>query len=179
MRYSEKTVVITGGTKGIGHGCAEVFAEEGANVFFCGLEPELGAKVAAEISARGPGRATFTACDVTDTRALRVFIDAAARAHDRLDCLVNNAGWHPPHRSTDEFTADEFRALLELNLIAPFLASQAALPWLRQTRGAIINIASLVGSMGQLHATTYVATKAAMIGSPRRSPSMKPRTRSA
>ena len=80
----------------------------------------------------------------------------------RLDCLVNNAGWHPPHKPIDDFTAQEFRDLLELNLVSVFVACQQALPHLRKTRGNIINLASLVGSMGQLYATTYVATKGAV-----------------
>ena len=82
--------------------------------------------------------------------------------HGRLDCLVNNAGWHPPHKPIDEFSYQEFRDLFELNVMSMFAACQRALPHLRRTRGNIINMSSLVGAMGQLHATTYVATKGAI-----------------
>jgi NAD(P)-dependent dehydrogenase (short-subunit alcohol dehydrogenase family) len=164
MRFSEKAVAITGGTKGIGEGCVEVFAEAGSDVVFCGLEPELGGAVAARVSARGPGRARFVPCDVTRTDELRAFIDDAARtAGGRLDCLINNAGWHPPHRPIDGFSVEEFRALLELNVISVFVGCQRALPALRRARGSIVNIASLVGTMGQHQATTYVATKGAVL----------------
>ena len=74
MRYAERIVIVTGGTKGIGEGCVEVFARAGAHVAFCGLEPELGSAVAARVGAAGPGTATFTACDVTDHGALTAFI---------------------------------------------------------------------------------------------------------
>jgi NAD(P)-dependent dehydrogenase (short-subunit alcohol dehydrogenase family) len=75
---------------------------------------------------------------------------------------INNAGWHPPHKPIDDFPEDEFRELIELNLVSVFTACKAALPYLRQTRGNIINIASLVATIGQHHATTYAATKGAL-----------------
>ncbi|CDQ99759.1 unnamed protein product [Oncorhynchus mykiss] len=69
----------------------------------------------------------------------------------------------PPHKPTDDTTADEFRDLLNLNLISYFLASKYALPHLRQRQGNIINLSSLVGSIGQKNAAPYVATKGAII----------------
>jgi NAD(P)-dependent dehydrogenase (short-subunit alcohol dehydrogenase family) len=89
-------------------------------------------------------------------------IDDTAERYGRIDCLINNAGWHPPARTIDEFSCQDFRDLLELNVVSLFAASKRALPHLRRTRGNIINLSSLVGSMGQLHATTYVATKGAI-----------------
>jgi NAD(P)-dependent dehydrogenase (short-subunit alcohol dehydrogenase family) len=89
-------------------------------------------------------------------------VDAAVARHGRLDCLVNNAGWHPPHKPIDDFTPAAFRELFELNVMSVFVACRRALPHLRKTRGNIINMSSLVASMGQLHATTYVATKGAI-----------------
>jgi NAD(P)-dependent dehydrogenase (short-subunit alcohol dehydrogenase family) len=162
-RYAGKVVIVTGGSRGIGAGCVRVFAEEGgAHVVFCSRSVEEGRALEAEVNARGPGSAMFVAADVSKAEDLAALIDAAVKRHGRLDCLVNNAGWHPPHRPIDGFSADEFRALLELNVMSVFLASKLALPHLRRTRGNIINMSSLVGIMGQLHATTYVATKGAV-----------------
>ena len=79
--------------------------------------------------------------------------------YGRMDCLINNAGWHPPHKPIDEFSVEDFRELLNLNLVSVFTACKFALPYLRQSQGSIINMSSLVASMGQLYATTYVATK--------------------
>jgi NAD(P)-dependent dehydrogenase (short-subunit alcohol dehydrogenase family) len=163
MRFHDRVALITGGTKGIGEGCVDVFVEAGGQVVFCGLEPELGAAVADRVSATGPGTATFVPCDVTRHEDLDRLVAHTVGRYGRLDCLINNAGWHPPHRPIDEFTADDFRAILELNVISPFALCKAALPHLRESRGSIVNIASLVATIGQLHATTYVATKGAMV----------------
>ena len=75
-----------------------------------------------------------------------------------------SAGWHPPEHPIDEFSVEDFKNLLQLNLVSVFAACKYALPHLRKTRGNIINMSSLVGKIGQEHATTYVATKAGIIG---------------
>jgi NAD(P)-dependent dehydrogenase (short-subunit alcohol dehydrogenase family) len=162
MRYADKVVVITGGSKGIGEGCVRVFVEAGAKVVFCARGREGGERLARELNVRGPGEAFFTPADVSRVEEIERLIAKAVERYGRLDCLINNAGWHPPHKPIDGFSVEEFRALLELNLVSVFAACKFALPHLRKTRGNIINLSSLVGSMGQLHATTYVATKGAI-----------------
>ena len=162
MRYADKVVIVTGGSKGIGEGCVRVFAGAGAKVVFCARNEPEGQALAREVTAAGPGQAFFVRCDVSKTDEVEALVDLAAARHGRLDCLVNNAGWHPPHRSIDNFSHQEFRDLFELNVMSVFAACRRALPHLRQTRGNIINMSSLVGAMGQLHAATYVATKGAV-----------------
>jgi NAD(P)-dependent dehydrogenase (short-subunit alcohol dehydrogenase family) len=162
MRYADKVTIITGGSHGIGAGCVRVFVEAGAMVVFCSRGEKEGQALAAEAGAKGPGRAEFVRCDVSKEAEVRALVSGAVARHGRLDCLINNAGWHPPHKPIDAFTAQDFRDLLELNLVSIFVACQEALPHLRKTRGNIINLSSLVGSMGQLYATTYVATKGAI-----------------
>lgn len=76
--------------------------------------------------------------------------------------MINNAGWHPPHQPIDAFSVQDFRNLLELNLVSIFAACKIALPYLRETKGNIINMSSLVARIGQLHAASYVATKGAI-----------------
>ena len=120
-----------------------------------------GPDVAAALSARGPGLVHFTRCDVT-ADADREALASTVERDGRLDCLVNNAGWHPPHKPIDDFSLDDFRALLELNVVSVFALAKLALPHLRRTRGSIVNVASLVATIGQHHATTYVATKGAV-----------------
>jgi NAD(P)-dependent dehydrogenase (short-subunit alcohol dehydrogenase family) len=162
MTYKDKVTIITGGSKGIGKGCVQAFVEAGAKVVFCARQPQEGEAVADEVNARGPGEARFVQCDVENTEELRRTIDDTANTFGRLDCLINNAGWHPPHQPIDDFSIQDFRDLLELNLVSIFAACKFALPHLRKTKGNIINLSSLVGSMGQLYATTYVATKGAI-----------------
>jgi NAD(P)-dependent dehydrogenase (short-subunit alcohol dehydrogenase family) len=160
VRYEDKVVVVTGGSKGIGLGCVRAFVEEGGSqVVFCARNAADGEAVAAAVTARGPGRARFVRCDVGQVDDLRALIGETARQYGRIDCLINNAGWHPPAKPIDDFSLQDFRDLLELNLVSVFAACQLALPHLRKVKGNIINLSSLVGAMGQLHATTYVASK--------------------
>ena len=162
MRYADKIVIVTGGSKGIGEGCVRVFVEAGAKVVFCARNAAAGEAMAREVTARGPGEAHFVRGDVSKVDDLRALVEGTARRFGRIDCLINNAGWHPPHKPIDDFTVEQFRELLDLNLVSIFAACQLALPHLRRTKGNIINMSSLVGTMGQIHATTYVATKGAI-----------------
>jgi NAD(P)-dependent dehydrogenase (short-subunit alcohol dehydrogenase family) len=162
MTYQDKVALVTGGSKGIGEGCVRVFVGAGSRVVFCARGEKEGRALEADVNRRGPGRATFLPCDVSKVDQVKRVVDDTLRLHGRLDCLINNAGWHPPHKPIDEFSEEDFRELLELNLVSLFAACRHALPHLRKTQGNIINLSSLVGSMGQHHATTYVATKGAI-----------------
>lgn len=163
LRYADRVVIVTGGSSGIGKGCAQEFVKAGAKVILCCNDEEEGSGVAAALQdlarRRGAGEALFVYCDVRKTEDLANLIETAGARYGALDCLINNAGWHPPHRAIDDFSVEEFRDLLNLNLISVFTACKFALPQLRKTRGNIINISSMVALSGQLHATTYVATK--------------------
>jgi NAD(P)-dependent dehydrogenase (short-subunit alcohol dehydrogenase family) len=162
MAYTDKVVIITGGSHGIGEGCVRAFVAAGAKVVFCARNDRDGERLAAEVNASGPGEAQFIRCDVAKVEEIQHLIDETVARHDRLDCLINNAGWHPPHKPIDEFPLEEFRDLLDLNLVSTFAACKFALPHLRHTQGNIVNMSSLVGTIGQLYATMYVATKGAI-----------------
>ncbi len=156
MLYTDKVTIVTGGSKGIGEGCVRVCARAGAKVVFCARGEKDGAALAAETGA------TFLKCDVSKVEQVKGVIDETVLRFGRLDCLINNAGWHPPHLPIDDFSEQDFRDLLELNVVSVFAACRRALPHLRKTKGNIINVSSLVGAMGQHHAATYVATKGAV-----------------
>jgi NAD(P)-dependent dehydrogenase (short-subunit alcohol dehydrogenase family) len=162
MTYEDKVVIITGGSRGIGEGCVRVFTAAGASVVFCSRGEPEGALLRDELKALGRGQVDFTKCDVSSIDEIDALIRKTVALHGRLDCLINNAGWHPPHKPIDEFSIEDFRDLLNLNLVSVFAACKFALPHLRRVQGNIINMSSLVGAMGQLHATTYVATKGAI-----------------
>lgn len=157
MRYQDKVTIVTGAAQGIGAGCARIFAQAGAHVIVADRKEAEGQAVAAEING------TFVKTDVTQSGDIQRLIDTAIEKYGRLDCLINNAGWHPPYHTIDEFSLDDLRAVLEVNVVSVFAASKFALPHLRKTQGNIINIASLVGTMAQPHATTYVASKGAVV----------------
>ena len=163
MRYKDKVVVVTGGSKGIGAGCVKVFVEHGGSkVVFCSRNEAEGKAFEAEVNRKGPGQAQFVRADMSKVDDIKKLIDFTANKYGRIDCLINNAGWHPPHKTIDDFSVEDFRSLLELNLVSYFAACKFALPHLRKVKGNIINMSSLVGIMGQLGATTYVATKGAI-----------------
>jgi NAD(P)-dependent dehydrogenase (short-subunit alcohol dehydrogenase family) len=160
MRYKDKVVIVTGGSKGIGAGCVKVFVEHGGSkVVFCSRNEGEGKAFEAEVNRKGPGQALFVRADMSKVDDIKKLVDFTASKYGRIDCLINNAGWHPPHKTIDDFSVDDFRSLLELNLVSYFAACKFALPHLRKVKGNIINMSSLVGIMGQLGATTYVATK--------------------
>ncbi|HUE83860.1 MAG TPA: SDR family oxidoreductase [Pyrinomonadaceae bacterium] len=166
LRYKDKVTIITGGSSGIGKGCANEFVKAGARVVICcndGTEGSTVTMALDELAQRqGAGEAFFTFCDVRNTEDIQRLIADTASRYGKIDCLINNAGWHPAHKPIDEFSVEEFRDLLNLNLVSVFTACKFALPHLRAAKGNIINMSSLVATMGQKHATTYVATKGAI-----------------
>lgn len=148
----DKATLITGGSKGIGSGCARVFTRAGARVVICDIDQETGRSLAADLTATGPGECHFEPCDVRQPAQVERVIERTAARFGRLDCLINNAGQHPPHQPIDDFSVEEFEELLQLNLVSIFAACKYALPHLRKTRGSIINLGSIVGAMGQWQA---------------------------
>jgi len=159
-----KTVIVTGGSTGIGEGCVRAFAGAGANVVYCARDKERGMALLDELSSVGKGMCSFWMCDVSKPDEFRALIDHTAEKYGRLDCLINNAGYHPPHKPIDDFSVEDFSSLLNTNLVSMFAGCKYALPYLRKTKGTIINMGSLVGLMGQEWATIYCATKGGISG---------------
>lgn len=157
-----KVVLITGGSKGIGAGCAMAFVAAGARVVICARGIQAGQALASKLTAAGPGICHFEPCDVSKAEDIRRVVDQTVELGGRLDCLINNAGFSPPPGAIDDFSLEAFWEVLRTNLISYFLACKQALPHLRKTRGNIINVGSLVGITGQEGATTYCASKGAI-----------------
>ncbi|KAM5236212.1 L-fucose dehydrogenase [Ctenodactylus gundi] len=156
-RYAGKVVIVTGGGRGIGSGIVHAFADSGAHVVICDKD-ESGAWA---LEHQLPGTA-FIRCDVTQEEDVRNLVAETVRRFGRLDCVVNNAGYHPPAQQPEDTSTQDFRQLLELNLLGAYTMTKLALPHLRKTCGNVINISSLVGVIGQSQAVTYVATKGAL-----------------
>ncbi|MCE2849974.1 MAG: SDR family oxidoreductase [Chloroflexaceae bacterium] len=113
MRYDGKITLVTGGSKGIGEGCVRVFADAGATVVFCARNVQEGHALEAELNAKRPNSAWFIKCDVSNMDEIEAMIHAVVAKYGRIDCLINNAGWHPPTRTIDQFSIQDFRDLLE------------------------------------------------------------------
>uniref|UniRef100_A0A2K6UZ55 Hydroxysteroid 17-beta dehydrogenase 14 n=1 Tax=Saimiri boliviensis boliviensis TaxID=39432 RepID=A0A2K6UZ55_SAIBB len=146
-RYAGKVVVVTGGARGIGAGIVRAFVDSGAQVVMCDKDESGGRALEREL----PG-AVFILCDVTQEDDVRV-----------SKVPVPIPGLHPPPEQWPEETStQEFRQLLELNLLGTYTLTKLALPHLRKSQGNIINISSLVGAIGQAQAVPYVASKGAV-----------------
>jgi NAD(P)-dependent dehydrogenase (short-subunit alcohol dehydrogenase family) len=99
---------------------------------------------------------------VSQPEEIRTLIDATVSQFGRLDCLINNAGYHPPVKRIDDFDLADLQDVWQTNFVSQFVACRHALPHLRKTRGSIINMSSLVGDIGQEGATIYCSTKGAI-----------------
>jgi len=163
VKLANKVAIITGAAKGIGFGCAKVFAGHGCGVVLADCDESAG--MAAETQLKGEGhKALFLRCDVRQEAEIVSVVSGTIERFGRLDCLINNAGWHPPAVTIDQVTLEDFEQLLRLNLTSAFLGCKHALPHLRRTRGSIVNMSSEVGLIGQAAAPSYVASKAGQLG---------------
>jgi NAD(P)-dependent dehydrogenase (short-subunit alcohol dehydrogenase family) len=151
-----RVVIVTGAGTGIGRATAIAMAEAGARVLGVGRRQA----VLDETAATHPGIATL-AVDVRLEQAPGLIVGAAIDRWGRLDVLVNNAG-ASARVSFDEVTRSRITDLFDLNVIAPTMLAQAALPHLRRSKGSIINISSTYGHRPQPGAAHYAATKAAL-----------------
>jgi len=163
MKLQDQVAVITGGTAGIGFGCARVFCKHGCKVVIGARGREAGQAAEKELTEAGYA-ALFVPTDVTVTGDISRLIETAVARFGRLDCMVNNAGWHPPSETIDQVSVEQFEELLRINLTSTFSGCKLAVPHLRKTRGSIINMASEAGVLGQAEAPRYVTTKAGQIG---------------
>ncbi|XP_054850064.1 uncharacterized short-chain type dehydrogenase/reductase y4vI-like [Eublepharis macularius] len=166
LRYQSKVVIVTGGTGGIGSAMVREFARQGAKVVFCApkSEVEKGQALQKEIQDSGcAGEGYFQVCDLRIDSDIQKLVCVTMECYGRLDCLVNNAADFLPPTKIDDVTIQDFRSLVELNVFGVFLGSKYALPYLRRTKGNIINMGSLYAELGLKKGLTYASTKAAVI----------------
>ncbi len=163
-RFADRVVIVTGGAKGIGAGCATVFCHEGGHVAILDRDEGCARATAARLSERGPGVVESHACDVSDPFVLQRTIDAVASRWGRIDCLINNAGVHPPATTIDDTSLTMVETVMQINFLSTFAGAKFAVPHLRQTRGTIVNISSMTAILGQDRSSAYASTKAAQVG---------------
>ncbi|GAB4159151.1 MAG: SDR family oxidoreductase [Planctomycetaceae bacterium] len=163
MRFQNRVVIVTGGSKGIGEGCSRVFCAEGGLVAILARGAEAGEALAAELTETGPGRAIFIQCDVSQPEQLRNAIEATVQEFGQLDCIINNAGSHPPATSLEDTSIEMMEQLMQLNYLSTFAGAKFALPHLRKTKGTIINVSSMTAVLGQDQSSAYCATKGAQV----------------
>ena len=160
MRFENKVVMVTGGAAGIGRVTAENFAREGARVAICDVNPEAGKEAA---KALGPA-ASFEQVDVSSSTAVSNWVKAVFNNYGQIDVLVNNAGITRDGLIM-RMKEEDWDAVINVNLKSAFNCIKAVSAiMVKQRSGRIINLASVVGVMGNPGQANYVASKAGMIG---------------
>ena len=160
MRFENKVVMVTGGAAGIGRITAENFAKEGARVAICDVNPEAGKEA---VKALGPA-ASFEQVDVSSSTAVSNWVKAVFNKYGQIDVLVNNAGITRDGLIM-RMKEEDWDAVINVNLKSAFNCIKAVSTiMVKQRSGRIINLASVVGVMGNPGQANYVASKAGMIG---------------
>jgi 3-oxoacyl-[acyl-carrier protein] reductase len=160
---SGKVALVTGASRGIGCSIAKILAENGAHVVCISRNVSDVQSVADEITAAG-GSATAVACDISDSDNVTKLIKETVVTHNHLDILVNNAGVTRDNLLM-RMSEDDWNTVLNINLKAAFIAIKAAArAMIKQRKGRIINISSIVGLMGNAGQVNYAASKAGLIG---------------
>src|SRR5215831_85379 len=158
-RLSGEVAVVTGSTSGIGRAIALRFAEEGASLIVTGRDRERG-----EAVVRGcRGRARFVAGDLVDPSTPGALVDAAIAGFGALTVLINNASGGSPDGPASQLEDEQWRAILEVDLLATARLCRAALPSLRACgHGSIINLSSRAASRASRGIAGYISVKGAL-----------------
>ena len=162
--FTDRVVIVTGSTKGLGRAMAQGFAEAGATVVVSSRKQELCDQVAAEIRASTGATVMGLACHVGDWDAIPGFVEAVQARFGDIDVLVNNAGINPSGASLSVTSLDLWRKVFAVNLEGPLRMSTCVAPILRETGGgSIVNIATVGAYSGGPGVGAYGASKAALI----------------
>lgn len=160
MSFEGKTVVVTGGAKGIGAGCVKVFHREQAQVVILDVDEEAGSKIENQLG----DRVLFLSCDISDEKQVAKAMKKAADHFGGIDVLVNNAGiLH--YATVTETTEQAWDSLMNVNLKGAFLCAKHAIPYMQKAgSGVVVNMSSVQAYVVQEKVAAYVTTKSALIG---------------
>ena len=161
---SARVAIVTGGSRGIGRATAASLLERGYRVFLCGRSPDVLEKTRQQLLILHPGRVFSRLCDVRDQTAVEELVAWVEQQAGRIDVLVNNAGLGR-FGPVDELSGDDFREVIETNLLGAFYAIHAVAPIMKkQGEGWIINIASLAAKNPFAGGSAYNASKFGLVG---------------
>ncbi|HEX5067970.1 MAG TPA: SDR family NAD(P)-dependent oxidoreductase [Myxococcota bacterium] len=160
-RFEGKAALVTGAASGIGRATALRLASEGATIHGADVDEAGLAETASLVQSAG-GKMTASRHDLTKRDACFAAVEAAHASQGRLDVLGNIAGISRFHLF-EELPESDWNLMLAVNLSAVLWTSQAALPYLVETKGAIVNVASVAGLIGQAYTVAYCATKGGVV----------------
>lgn len=158
------TVIITGGSKGIGKGIAKVFAAQGANIMIVSRGKDAASQVVEEITASG-GKAAYTQCDVSNEEQVEAMVAETEKVFGSVDILCANAGIFPQKKIVD-MTASDWDQVMDVNLKSTFLCVKSCIPYFeKRGKGRVIITSSITGPVtGYPGWSHYGASKAGQLG---------------
>ena len=162
MKLKNHSVVITGSGSGIGRACALAFANEGANIVVADIQPESAEETVRQIHARG-GTAFACRADVSRQDSVALLVDTTIKSYGKIDTLLNNAAIQV-NKTIEDTSLDEWNTQMSVNVGGVFLCSKLFLPFLKLTKGSIVNMSSVNGYFVEPSCAGYCTTKAAIIG---------------
>jgi len=163
MLLTGKIAVVTGGAQGIGQAIATTLAQEGSDVVVADLDATRCEETVARVQQLGR-KAMAVSVNVGDWDQVKGMIDRVQKDWERIDILVNNAGITRDGLLL-RMKEEDWQSVLQVNLTGTFFCVKAVLPTMsRQRSGRIVNIASIVGAIGNIGQANYAASKAAVIG---------------
>jgi len=159
--FRNRVAVVTGGAQGIGKAVAERLSRSGASLSLWDMDVDLAAKTA---SALG-GNTRALKADISDWSCVEAAFERTIEDFGHVDVLVNSAGIAGSNATVADYSVDEFREIVEINLLGTFHVNKVVANGMReQNYGRIVNIASVAGKEGNPNASAYSASKAAVIG---------------
>jgi len=160
-RLRGKVALVTGAASGIGRASALRMAGEGARVFCSDVQPEACEDTAKSIRENG-GEASAIPCNVTQSEECNAAVAQVIEQAGTLDTLANIAGIGI-HRHATDYSDDEWRRVIEINLNGSFFMCRAAIPHLLESKGSIVNMASAAGLVGTPYGAAYAASKGGVV----------------
>ena len=162
--FTDRVALVTGGGSGLGEACALTFARSGAKVIVADYDRDGGERVTAAIESSG-GEATFVEVDVSKPDQAEAMVDKAVETYGALHVAVNNAGIGGAQTPTGEYPIDSWQQVIDVNLNGVFYGMRYEIPaMLEAGGGAIVNMASILGSVGFANSSAYVAAKHGVLG---------------
>lgn len=159
-----KVVIVTGGASGIGEATAVLFAREGASVVVSDIQEEKGKKVVQQIVAAG-GKASFFMADVSVAEENEALVNFAVKTYGKLDVAVNNAGIGGEGNKIADMSLEGWHKVISVNLDSLFYGMKYQIAAMKKNgAGSIVNISSILGSVGFMGSAAYVAAKHGALG---------------